>query len=73
MTALIYLNDEFEGGETSFPQLGIEHRAKAGDALVFSNVDPRGRPEPRTEHAGRPPTKGTKWVFSQWVRDRIPA
>lgn len=73
VTALVYLNDEFEGGETSFPELGIEYRARAGDALIFSNVDPMGRPDPRTRHAGRPPTKGEKWLFSQWVRDRIPA
>jgi prolyl 4-hydroxylase len=73
VTVLLYLNEEFEGGETSFPELGIEHRAKTGDALIFSNVDPRGQPDPRTRHAGRPPTSGEKWLFSQWVRDRVPA
>ena len=72
VTALIYLSDDFEGGETSFPLLGISHRCKRGDALVFSNVDPTGRPDPRTKHAGCPPTRGEKWVFSQWVRDRVP-
>jgi hypothetical protein len=73
VTALIYLNDDFEGGETSFPELGVAHRGKTGDALVFSNVDPKGQPDPRTKHAGCPPTRGEKWLFSQWVRDRIPA
>lgn len=72
-TLLIYLNDEFAGGETSFEELQIEHRGRTGDAIVFSNVDPTGNPDPRTKHAGRPPTIGEKWVFSQWVRDRIPA
>lgn len=71
-TVLIYLNDAFEGGETSFPALGIEHRGRTGDAIVFSNLDPAGKPEPRTVHAGRPPKSGQKWLFSQWVRDRIP-
>jgi prolyl 4-hydroxylase len=71
-TVLIYLNEDFEGGETSFEELKIEHRGRTGDALVFSNVDPRGNPDARTKHAGRPPTRGEKWVFSQWVRDRIP-
>jgi len=73
VTALVYLNDQFEGGETAFPELGIEHRGKAGGALIFSNVDAMGRPDPRTRHAGCPPTSGEKWIFSQWVRDRIPA
>jgi hypothetical protein len=71
-TVLIYLNEDFEGGETSFPLLGLEHRGKTGDALVFGSLDAAGRPDPRSQHAGCPPTRGEKWVFSQWVRDRSP-
>lgn len=71
-TVLIYLNDDFSGGETSFPELGIEYRGRTGDTLLFSSLDPSGRPDPRTRHAGRPPTSGEKWLFSQWVRDRLP-
>lgn len=71
-TVLIYLNEGFEGGQTSFPRLRIEHRGGTGDALVFGNVDAAGMPDPRTQHAGCPPTSGEKWVFSQWVRDRAP-
>lgn len=69
-TALVYLNEEYEGGETEFPALGIRHRGRTGDALVFFSVDPSGAPDPRTRHAGRPPTSGEKWVLSQFVRDR---
>lgn len=72
-TFLIYLNDDFEGGETEFPKAGIAHRGSAGDALFFTNVTQDGDPDPRTLHAGRPPTKGEKWIFSQWIRDRMPA
>ncbi|MCF2515378.1 2OG-Fe(II) oxygenase [Sphingomonas sp. G124] len=71
-TVLIYLNDDFEGGETSFPRLQIDHRGGPGDALVFGNVDSAGRPDSKSQHAGRPPTRGEKWVFSQWVRNRAP-
>ena len=71
-TVLIYLNEDFEGGETSFPRLGIDHRGKTGDALVFGSLDASGRPDPRSQHAGCPPTAGEKWVFSQWVRSRPP-
>jgi len=71
-TFLIYLNDDFEGGETSFPRLGLSHRGNPGDALVFGNVDSAGRPDPRSQHAGCPPTQGEKWVFSQWVRNQAP-
>jgi hypothetical protein len=71
-TILIYLNGGFEGGQTSFPRLGIDHRGKTGDALVFGSVDAAGNPDPRTQHAGCSPTRGEKWVFSQWVRNRAP-
>ncbi len=71
-TVLIYLNESFEGGQTSFPRLRIDHRGGTGDALVFGNVDAAGRPDPKSQHAGCPPTLGEKWVFSQWVRDRAP-
>ena len=71
-TVIVYLNDDYEGGETSFPDLGISHRGRAGDALAFTNVDRGGLPDLRTKHAGMPPTRGEKWVFSQWVRDRAP-
>jgi len=72
-TVLIYLNEAFEGGATCFEELKIEHRGRTGDAIIFSNVDPSGNPDPRTRHSGRPPTKGEKWILSQWVRDRAPA
>ena len=69
-TALLYLNDDYEGGETDFPELGLRHRGARGDALIFFSVDGTGAPDPRTRHAGRPPTSGEKWVLSQFIRDR---
>jgi prolyl 4-hydroxylase len=71
-TCLVYLNDGLDGGETDFPELGLRHRGGRGDALVFRNVDPEGRPDRRTLHAGLAPAAGEKWVLSQWVRDRPP-
>ncbi|MGI4881115.1 MAG: 2OG-Fe(II) oxygenase [Janthinobacterium lividum] len=69
-TILVYLNDSYKGGETSFPELGIDHRGKRGDALLFFNVDATGAPDRRTVHAGRPPLSGQKWVVSQFIRSR---
>lgn len=69
-TLLIYLNDGFEGGETAFPDVGLRFRGGKGEALMFTNVLPDGSPDRRMSHAGLPPTKGEKWLFSQWVRDR---
>jgi predicted 2-oxoglutarate/Fe(II)-dependent dioxygenase YbiX len=71
-TMLVYLNDDYDGGETLFPRAGLSVRARQGDALFFSNVTRDGGPDPLTIHAGSPPTRGEKWVLSQWIRDRLP-
>jgi prolyl 4-hydroxylase len=71
VTVLVYLNDDFTGGETDFPRMGLRHRGAAGDALIFANLDPAtGAGDRRTLHAGLPPTQGEKWLLSQWVRNR---
>jgi hypothetical protein len=67
-TFLIYLNDDFAGGETHVPDLGISHTGATGDALWFSNVDADGDPDDATRHAGLPPVTGEKWLFSEWIR-----
>lgn len=72
-TFLIYLSDDYEGGETVFPRAGLRHKGAKGDALLFANVDAATRaPDPLTLHAGTAPTRGEKWIFSQWIRDRSP-
>jgi len=68
-TFLIYLNDDYSGGETSFPEINLSHLGAKGDALLFRNVDETGAPDHDTMHAGLPPTEGEKWVFSQWIRE----
>ena len=68
-TFLLYLNDDFTGGETSFPRIQLSHIGAKGDALLFSNVDAAGMPDRDTMHAGLPPKSGEKWLFSQWIRE----
>lgn len=67
-TALIYLNDDYEGGETSFPELGLKVRGRTGDCLIFENLDANGRPDRLTRHAGEPVTSGIKWLATRWIR-----
>jgi prolyl 4-hydroxylase len=67
LTFLLYLNDDFEGGETEFPLVGVRYKGNRGDAIFFWNVLPNGSPDRQTLHAGRPPTRGEKWLLSQWV------
>jgi hypothetical protein len=70
MTFLVYLNDDYAGGETDFPRLGVTHKGRVGDGLYFVNALPSGGPDRRMLHAGRPPTRGEKWIVSQFIRDR---
>ncbi len=69
-TFLVYLNDNFDGGDTEFPTLEWRFKGRTGDALFFWNVDAGGNVEHKLLHAGRPPTQGEKWLFSQWVREK---
>lgn len=68
ITFLVYLNDDYEGGATEFPRLGISHRGRTGDSLLFVNALPDLSPDKRTLHAGRPPLNGEKWIISQFIR-----
>jgi prolyl 4-hydroxylase len=68
LTALIYLNDDYAGGETGFVETGLKVKGRKGDALVFSSVDPQGRFDPLSEHAGLPVTRGVKYLASRWIR-----
>lgn len=73
-TCLTWLNEDYEGGETDFPRASFRYKGKTGDAMLFLNVtQPDRRPDPLTLHAGLSPTRGRKWLLSQWVRDRVQA
>jgi prolyl 4-hydroxylase len=67
ITFLLYLNDDYDGGETTFPELGIVHRGTAGGGLYFINAHADLTPNRRMLHTGSPPTRGEKWVVSQFI------
>jgi hypothetical protein len=69
-TFLLYLNDDYDGGELDFPKVGLSHKGKTGDALYFTHVDAAGKPDRLSLHAGLPITRNEKWVLSQWIHDR---
>lgn len=69
VTFLLYLNDDYEGGTTDFPELGLSHKGVRGEGLYFKNAHPNGQPDTSMIHAGRPPAAGEKWIVSQFVRN----
>lgn len=71
-TCLVWLGDDHDGGETAFSAPDLKLRGRKGDAILWANVTPDGRPDPLSRHAGLPPTRGEKWVLSQWMRPFAP-
>ena len=70
MTILIWLNVDYEGGETHFPAAGLKLKGRSGDAILFRNIGADGRRDPAAGHAGLPVTKGEKLIASRWIRQR---
>jgi prolyl 4-hydroxylase len=67
-TVLLYLNEDYQGGETVFEWLDLRIRGERGDALIFSTLDRDGRPDVSARHAGLPISGGTKWLATRWIR-----
>lgn len=69
-TAMVYLNDVTDGGETDFPLLDLAVTPRRGVLLVWNNADRNGVPNPLTLHAGNPLGSGAKYVVTRWYRCR---
>jgi prolyl 4-hydroxylase len=67
-TAMVYLNDVTDGGETDFPRLDLAVAPRAGTVLVWNNADRDGVPNPYVVHAGNPVRSGVKHVITRWYR-----
>jgi len=69
-TIVIYLSDVEAGGGTSFPNLGLDVHPRKGGAVFFANLDPDGKPDGQTLHAGMPVVRGAKTIATKWLRER---
>ena len=67
MTAITYLTDDYQGGETRFLRIGLDFRGRRGELLLFRNVTEDGRQDQLSEHSGLPVRSGTKIVASRWI------
>lgn len=69
MSILMYLNDDYLGGQTSFPALDISITPKRGRALLFHNVRENADiANPLSSHQGQEVTQGTKWLLMAMFR-----
>ena len=63
LSVILYLNDDFEGGELYFKNFDLTIKPEAGMLLLFpSNY--------AYQHEARPITQGTKYAIVTWLHDR---
>jgi len=63
VSAIVYLNDGYEGGEVEFVNFGVKIKPKPGMLLLFpSNY--------AYAHIAHPVTSGTKYALVTWMHDR---
>jgi prolyl 4-hydroxylase len=67
---IVWLNQDYDGGETMFMKTGTKLRGRTGDALLFRNALADGARDPDAAHAGLPVTRGEKLIASRWIRAR---
>jgi hypothetical protein len=60
LTWTVYLNDEFEAGETEFLYQHYRYKPQKGDCIIF----PAGFTH---THRGNPPIGGDKYIITGWV------
>ena len=68
-TGILYLNDDYEGGTTYFPKLGVDVKPKKGSLLYFKQCYDEAT-NWSTIHESRVITKGTKWIASCFFSER---
>ena len=60
LTWTVYLNDEFEAGETEFLYQQYRYKPQKGDCIIFPTAYTH-------THRGNPPIGGTKYIITGWV------
>jgi predicted 2-oxoglutarate/Fe(II)-dependent dioxygenase YbiX len=63
VSAIVYLNDDYEGGEVEFVNFGVKIKPKAGMLLLFPSTYPY-------RHIAHPVKDGTKYAIVTWIHDR---
>jgi prolyl 4-hydroxylase len=71
VTFLIYLNDGYRGGTTTFPRLNRTIIPQTGKVVIFDNIDRKtGKIIESSLHAGDPLIDGEKWIANKWIHLR---
>jgi len=68
-TLMIYLNDDFEGGETRFTNINKSIIPETGKAVVWKNIDENKNIIPDSMHEGCEVKSGKKYIITSWWRE----
>ena len=63
ISPILYLNDDYEGGELEFVNFGLKLKPKPGMLVLFPSNYPY-------RHIAHPVTDGTKYAIVTWLHDQ---
>ena len=67
ITSIIYLNDSFDGGETTFSRLNLSIPPKMGKLVIFKNcIGQTNYIHPNSLHSSEKVTRGEKYIATLW-------
>jgi prolyl 4-hydroxylase len=69
-SAMTFLNEPEAGGRTNFPTARLAITPKAGNLVIWNNMDEYGAPNAGSLHQGMPVEQGVKYVLTKWYRER---
>ena len=69
-TAMAFLNNVEAGGQTFFERAGVRITPKAGNLLMWNNLDLAGEPNMYSLHQGMPVEAGVIYIVTKWFRGR---
>jgi prolyl 4-hydroxylase len=70
-SSILYLNDDFDGGETVFPKIDKIIKPSPGKVHIWRNAFEDLKLDQKSLHAGNPVESGVKYVIVIWVRSNI--
>ena len=61
VSMLVYLNDNYEGGELDFPRFNVKYKPKENDMILFPSTY-------TYNHSVTPITSGVRYCIISWLR-----
>jgi len=68
-SVFLYLNDDYEGGQTHFCVMNEKIKGSEGQAIVIHNTLEDGTLDDQSVHEAFPTSIGEKWIASLYLRE----